>query len=207
MQDIDNYIIKKTNEEKARHKDKGKNHFHVSQAMKCPRELYFQKTQPKDYPIETLRIFAIGDILHQFFQERIKGDNEVELKIKDRGLTVSGRIDKLTTDKQAIEFKTMSNIHFCKTSPSPIHIAQLNLYLHNISSKTSKLVYIDKRNMDTVEYIVSYNHELYKQTIERFCHVRDAIIKKEIPAIPEQYKPHTYPCSYCLYREECKGAE
>lgn len=205
MEQINKYIKEKSEQKEKEHKAPADNYFYASAALDCPRKLYYSRTIKKDFPIETLKIFEIGNILHEWVQGRIEGEDEVVINFEAEGVVISGRIDKVEPNGEPMEFKTTSNVSFNRDKPDIKHCAQLNLYLKAKDKKKGKVVYIDKRSLETVEHEIIYDDDLYNETINNFKKVYLALAAKKIPEIPEEYDPKKFPCSYCLYKVECRG--
>jgi hypothetical protein len=207
MKEVEEFILKKQEEDSKKHKIPPNNYFYASSALSCPRSEFWNRKNPKKVDTPLAKIFFLGNLIHELYQSCIPGEDEVELKIEDNGLIVSGRIDKLTPEGIPLEFKTVGNIKYSELEPSHHHVAQLNLYLHHLKKPMGKLVYIDKRNLKTVEHVVKYDPKLYRETMNHFNKIYWALEENELPEYPFGYSFRTFPCTYCKYRKECMAAE
>ena len=204
MKEVNDYIVKLNEEEAKKHTIPPDNKFYASSALGCERQQVFRRRIPKEFPIEVLKIFQLGNMLHELFQKAIPGEDEAPLSIREGNIVIGGRIDKISADRECyIEFKTTSDLKYTLDKPKEEHVAQLNLYLHTDKAKKGKVVYIDKRNMATSEHEVTYCPELYKKTIENFNRVYESLQTGVLPPVPNGYRFTRYPCYLCSHREEC----
>jgi len=203
MDYINNHILELNEKRRSEHKLPADNYFYASAALGCMRAEYFKRKFPKEFGIETLKIFFLGDLLHELFQKCIPGEDEVEAMINDDGIIVSGRVDKIDSFGDILEFKTTSNVKYNEEKPSEHHIAQLNLYLHEKKKSEGYIIYIDKRNLKTKKHTIQYSPELYKKTIDHFREISKYLIANEVPPFSEGYSFDKFPCTYCQYKEEC----
>ncbi len=211
MKEINEFIEKKNQQRSQGHEAPPNNKFYASQALMCPRQVYFSRVIPKELPVETLKVFHLGHILHEEIQKMVPGQDEVPLLINEENIIISGRIDKVHSDGTIIEFKTTSNKKFNEEKPSEAHVAQLMLYLKAFDKKSGKIVYVDKRDLSTVEHTIEYDPEIYNETISRFKEINLALETNETPKLSEDLQEsllkNKYPCSYCQYKDECKKHE
>jgi hypothetical protein len=204
MKEIDGFIIKRKEEQEKKHTDKGDNYFYASDAFKCPRELFYKKRIKKDPDLALLKVFYLGEMIHEFYQKNIPGQDEVECKLEDNGIIVSGRIDKIHQDGTIIEFKSTSAVKYNQDAPKAEHVAQINLYLKIKGEKKGKLVYIDKKSMEEAEHYVEYNEGVFNKTMGIFHEVNKCLQANTLPSRVETFDKKKYPCSYCNYQEECR---
>jgi len=87
-----------------RKKDKEQQHFYVSEAGKCPRQIFFKfKNAPrKEMEANILRLFDHGDHMHQLIMKPLLSTREVrvvtaEVDIPPQEL-VRGRADAIISD-------------------------------------------------------------------------------------------------------------
>ena len=203
---IDRYIIKKNKEEGTKHEKLKKNEFYISQAGKCPKEIYFEKTLDYTHPPATLKIFLLGDMLHKFLQMAIFSDMESEVQINFQvgDLFFRGRADLLgkIKDSEGKEEDTIYELKSCSKLPATPylhHRMQINLYLYGLKLQRGKLIYTEKNTFKVKEFDVEYNEELFKETLSQFKTVFNAMNDNTEPMGVKNYN-----CTYgCLYSNEC----
>ena len=107
-------------------------------------------------------------------------------------------------DKIVWELKTVSYLPPYRYKIPTKHIAQLNLYLWLNDKKYGKLVYIDKRNLNTIEHSFEFDAKLFRTTIDIFCDVYNHLIMNTLPPAEPIDESE---CGYCAFRLECTNDE
>jgi hypothetical protein len=177
----------------------------ASDAGKCVRQLCFSRRIPKEKDDESLRNFAIGSILHDWFQRNIYTDGPIEerMLIFDKGILVRGRCD-YENGEEVVDFKT------CKVFPAgkearDHHKMQLIFYMRVLGIE-GKIVYIVKDDLSTQERDVKFDQALYDEALQIFMEARDHLDRGSIPPRLKKY-PYHWQCEWCDWREECDKAE
>jgi len=181
--------------------NKENNNFHCSEAGRCLRFAFFERTNPLPNSDETKRIFMLGHIFHSFLQQNILKDYIIEHKFKMElpEFTISGMIDA-HNDNEIIEIKTSSNLYYIQ-SPKEENIAQANLYLHYTNLPEARIIYLGKNDLQVKEFKIKYNKKLYNQTIQDFEYLHEKIKNK---ADPLEIKPKiSVECYRCKYYNRC----
>lgn len=177
------------------------NEFHASECGKCPRQIYFDKTEPVAPNIESKKNFAVGNIFHEYIQYNILKEYTIEDQIKGiiEDLIIVGRIDA-HDDKEIIELKSSSNAKAIQR-PYQDHIIQINIYMHFTGIHRGRIVYINKNNLDITEFVIHYNKLLFESTINKIKYLNQKI-KERVD--PMTISPDISPlCSYCNYKKKC----
>lgn len=171
--------------------------FHASECGKCPRFIYLDKTDSAKPKPLTQRSFLVGRMFHDFIEKNILKDYKLEQQIQGKigDITIVGRVDALN-DKEIIELKTTSGMGYI-TKPSKEYIIQLNIYMHFTGIHEGRIVYINKNNMNTLEFLVKYNKELFEHTINKLRFIHQKLKEKVNPmVIDPEITPYCYNCRY-----------
>jgi CRISPR-associated exonuclease Cas4 len=216
-------------------KDKKIGVYYPSEASKCVRQNYYSYFEKPHYDIETHKAFSIGNALHALAQnalhlsenEFLKIDNEVPNLVyfdKENGFEIHGRLDSMIKDKRTgkidiIEIKTIANI---KYAPLKDHFEQLNYYLHFYPDAEGHLLYINKSKRSKFDdsFItfkevpnenqekITYNDELFQQTLKRVRILHHYLISKKLPYPEGKMSSDMYwQCDFCPYRAKCDREE
>ena len=183
-------------------------YFYASEALKCPRSIYYSRVDPKDPDDTLLGVFKIGEILHEFFQDvmmkaqpDLKDEVEVRVKDEEAGIEVSGRAD-LMGDTEIIEFKTTANVKYNEAEASITHKGQTILYLSQNRDKKAYVIYIDKRNMITAKHEVEFDEIMFDAIMNNFKKAKVALDGGDMPDKPGFVE--AWQCKYCSYAKRCK---
>lgn len=211
---IDNYL-------KREHKPKGIGRYYPSEIGTCLRKIWYSYKYPMEVKPDLLKIFEVGNILHDFVVEVLKSEKnpEVELlksefsfqeEIED--FTVSGRVDnlillKLSGKSVLVEVKSITDIKYVN-EPNPHHIMQLQYYMHTTGVHNGILLYVDKKNLQSKVFSVEYNEKEAEDIINRFQKLHKHLTADIIPNPESREQPgrKLWMCRYCEYRERCYEA-
>ena len=190
---------------------------------KCIRQLWyrFMESKPEfayigelSEPLnaKTLRIFAVGNALHEMIQTWFSDmgiliKDEQRINTKYRTVPVHAYIDAILLFNDSIipvEIKSIKSWGFKKLPPGgkPEHIVQLQMYLHFTNLSQGYLLYIDKDSNDLKEILVAYDENLIVEELDKLVNAWECVNSKLIPDPPYKGKSK-YPCSYCSYRNLC----
>jgi hypothetical protein len=182
---------------------------------KCYRAQYWNRlNEPKTNPLEaqTLRVFRIGNLIHQFFQDILRKEYLCEVKVETND--VLGFADMVNID-EVIDIKSVRSFQFKLMKgkkdkqydfavEKKDNILQVTYYGKELMRKKGRLIFVDKDSLDVIEYefnITDFEKELQNELdiLSEYWN------KKELPpARPRCYNGKE--CSYCGYSilEECK---
>ncbi len=187
----------------------------------CIRRSYYSYNIPKPAEPAALRIFALGNNVHEFLTKALKASKEFErveeekqIKIEyvdnEASFSVYGRIDDFVVTKSGkvviLEAKSTGDINKVAT-PDPKHVMQLTLYLAAQKADYGMLVYADKKNLDIKQFRVDYDETVYKKILNRFKDLDYHLKNKRLP--PAEYyidDKTVWQCKYCPYYKECMQA-
>jgi|TARA_R110002050_G_scaffold32070_3_gene82592 CRISPR/Cas system-associated exonuclease Cas4 (RecB family) len=203
--------------------------FHASASGMCMRKHYFQhiaKVKPKPIKEDTMRLFRIGDLIHEDIQDALRQYAErngsqvyIEREIKLPEVNVRGFLDVLVIEDNIIyDIKTCNawkwkNLFGRKPDPnvSINYYIQLGTYAwwyeetHEEKLKGMTLLYYNKDNSRMRELSVSTDYidvakEYWRDVNKRY--------KKGNPAIELGVAPvYKWECNikYCNFFEVCGG--
>jgi len=209
---IDNHLARELS-----YKKLGK--YYPSEIGGCLRKTWYSYKKPKPTDTALIRIFEAGNMLHEFIEEVIKSEKnpEIELlqtelpvKFKEKDFIISGRIDNLILIKIENK-KVLVEVKSCKFLPRELrkeHEMQLQLYMHAIHIHDGILLYIQKDNLQTKWFNVSYNKEKAGKILQRFQAIHMSLIKNEIPEAEAKHnKDSLWMCEKCPWKPECWSRE
>lgn len=194
-------------------KERDRLHFYITDAGKCPRQVYFKfKKYPRREPEpRILRIFDHGDYTHMRIMSTLFSlgiVRAVEIKIPPQEI-ISGRADAIIGidgKPYVVEIKSSSQFKFNKLNvPETDHLKQIQLYLHYFKVPQGVVIYEDKNTQELKEFLVNYDPKLVQEVLKEFQVLKEQLEKDAIPLIPEDVE--LWRCEYCEYREECKKIE
>jgi len=193
--------------------NKQQDHFYISDAGKCPRQIYFKF---KDYPREepdgrAMRIFDYGDYTHLRLSSVLTSMGivrglEVDIPPQE---DVSGRADAIVgidNELYVVDFKTISHFGFSKLAePKSDNVKQLELYMHYFDIDKGILLYEDKNNQAIKEFVLRYDKNIVQGVLNKFDRLKEYIEKEEVPPIPEDIED--WRCKYCDFKSACKKVQ
>ena len=226
----DKYIDdKRKQNEEVRYKEH-KEWFHASGCGTCVRKHYFANVEqvprvPKSK--DTLRLFRLGDIVHNDIQEAVQKHAEehdikvyIEKEIRIPGLNVRGFLDLLVVDDRALyDIKTCNSKKFKIISANKLnsfsdpinYYMQLGTYGHWYEQETGEsleklaLVYYNKDTSEMLEYDVSRG---YIQKAVRYWERINKDFQDGLPKVRLNYAPvKKWECNekYCDFYTICGG--
>lgn len=196
---------------------KGVGRYYPSEIGMCLRKVYYSYMHPQEIQPELLKIFEVGNILHDFVVEVLRSEKnpDVELlksefpfKHEVDDFVISGRIDNLILVKISgknvlVEVKSTGNIDFIEEA-APHNVVQLQLYMHVLGIHDGILLYLDKRNLKSKVFPIAYDEEKAKQILERFRALHKSIKEGGTPEPEARGDRKTlWMCRLCEYRERC----
>lgn len=208
---IDSYLFRKF-------KPKGIERYYPSEVGNCLRKTWYTYKYPKEAKPELLKIFEVGNILHDFVVEVLKSEknpdvelvgSEIPIKIKEKNFLISGRADDVIVVKSLgkkflVEVKSCKSIFYIE-KPQLHHVMQIQLYMHVMKIYNGILLYIQKDNLDSKVFNIKYDRNMVKKVLNRFKTLHQHLIKDEVPP-PEAKidKEMSWMCKFCDYKERCE---
>jgi CRISPR/Cas system-associated exonuclease Cas4 (RecB family) len=183
----------------------------------CLRKAWYSYKQPKETPVETLRIFEAGNLVHDFVAEVLRSEktpgiellkSELPFELEEDGFVISGRVDDVILVKAEgktylVEVKSTKSLAYQK-KPTDSHAMQLQLYMHATGITNGVVLYVEKNTLQAKEFDVPYDEAAAQAAIDRFRALHKALTEDELPA-PEakRVKAMKWMCGYCDWAEEC----
>jgi len=207
---IDKFYLDREKERKER-RDKERTQFYISEAGRCPRNVFFKfkRVPAREMEAERLRLLEHGDYIHQLvlrplFSLRLIRSTEVDIPPQE---IIKGRADAIISingQPHVLDIKSISGrMNLEKmTEPKQEDYYQIQLYLHYFGIKKGILLYMNKDTQELKEFPIDYSDGLTKQLLTNFETLKSKIEKNIIPQRLVDY-PTNWQCSYCEFREIC----
>ena len=189
--------------------------YYPSEIGGCLRKTWYSYKDPKPIDTSLIRIFEAGNMLHEFVAEVIKSEKnpEIELlqtempvKLEHRDFLISGRIDNLILVKIENK-KVLVEVKSCKYLPRELkkeHEMQLQLYMHASKVYDGILLYVQKDNLQTKWFNISYNKEKITKILERFQSLHLSLTENKIPEAEAKHDEEmAWLCDRCPWQEKC----
>jgi len=217
IQDIINKAIKEKNGDRKGYKPTS---WHISGLGGCLRGQYFSRlgTAP-DYSIDdrTLRVFDMGNKIEDWLVDLISTQKDIvdiqtQIRVEDKKLGISGRIDILATfrEKMVYEIKSKNSRSFwymIKKGPQREHEYQLWCYLYLLNIERGKLVYVSKDDLAIMEFEVKLDNEEIKNEVFKIIKLLNKAWKaKDVCLLPLPDK-NSWQAKYCNFHKKCLKAE
>lgn len=208
---IDGYVYREQ-----RPKTAGK--YYPSEVGMCIRKLWYSYRFPQKVKPDVLKIFEMGNILHDFIVRVLKSDRnkEVELlksempfKLDMKDFQISGRVDDLLLVKMSgkavlVEVKSSGMLKAVK-SPQKHHIMQLQLYMHSIGIHNGLLLYLEKNTLQAKVFTIDFDEKIVKEAMDRFRELHESLVSGEVPRAEAKINKSDigWMCRYCEYKDKC----
>ena len=196
--------------------------YYPSEIGSCIRKVWYSYKYPMEIEPDRLKIFEIGNILHDFIIQVFKSEKNVDsinfleselpFKMDLKDFIISGRLDdvliaKEDNRKMIIEVKSIKDIRIALT-PNKTHVMQLQLYMHATGIHSGIILYVDKMNLKTKAFEIPYEEKHSLDILKRF-RTLDELLKKDVLPIDEakQSKDTIWMCNMCEYRAKCDRNE
>lgn len=170
-QHLDEIMMKRINDGRARRAASGKKHFRPSEIHGCPRALWYsRKGYVKPLPrIDGARRMHMGTVIHEYVDSLLKDSDilesaEVLVGSDDWEIPILGAYDAVvfhvkTGEKLLAEFKSKSDSDYYKIMPHPDHVLQWNLYSYLTGIEEGFIWYMNKNDQkyETYDMVKDYN--------------------------------------------------
>ena len=195
--------------------------YYPSEIGKCLRDVWYSYKQPLPLPMEKVKIFEAGNIMHHFVAEVMRSeknqqvkllDNELPFQLQIRDFIISGRIDDLLlvladNKRLLVEVKSVARLDFTN-EPQPQHMIQLQLYLHALRKShnvdAGALLYIEKNTLQAKTFIIDYDERLAAEALDRFSKLHNFLVAGKLPPPEARLRDEIgWMCKRCDYRERC----
>ena len=184
--------------------------FYCSEIGYCPRKLYYKRVMPKDYSVETLKVFILGDMIHEkmteilgFKYKELESEGRLCLYIPTEDIRISGKYDDLirTEDDEAIviEKKSVASLYYIN-KPHGHHELQAMLYMKALGVDKAYIIYIEKNTLKTKTYPIEFNLKTMSKALDKAAGVQKCLDQGVLP--PKQ-PIGAWECGFCNWRSEC----
>lgn len=192
----------------------------------CLRRQYYDYKHPTAMPVDKLKIFEIGNMVHEKIADILSKSGKVKVNHQERSITlmhpdyddliISGRMDNflILTDgskniiievKSAKSLQTYERGTFTdQTEPKPEHVMQINFYLFAIPHSIGLLVYVNKNTFETKQFEVKPDKALLIKGLERAKTLHNFLTTNTFPPAEAKLNKETlWQCKYCDRAEDC----
>jgi CRISPR-associated exonuclease Cas4 len=198
---------------------KGVGKYYPSEAGTCMRKAFYSYKYPTETEPELQKIFEMGNIVHDFIVNVLKSSKQKDVELlkaelpfreKFEDIEISGRVDDVILVKASgktyvVEVKSSKSIDYIREA-SPHNIQQLQLYMHFTGIHNGILLYVDKTNLQTKSFEISYNEAEAKKILERFKLLHKHLTEETLPeAEARAHENIKWMCNYCEYKDRCYG--
>lgn len=205
------------------HLKRGKSHKKIgrywpSEVGGCLKKTWFSYKKPKETPVDSLRHFEVGNMVHDFIAEVLRSEknsdiellkSELPCKLERDEYIISGRVDDVVLVKSEgktwiVEVKSTKNLKYCG-EPRKSHLMQLMLYMHATGIHNGAILYLQKDNLKAKTIEVEYDEKIIQEVFNRFNDLHRALKEDQVPeAEAKQEENMQWLCGYCDYKEECE---
>lgn len=211
---ISNYLKRES-------KPKTVGRYYPSEIGSCLRKVWYSYKYPKETDIELVKIFELGNMIHDFVTKVIESDKNPHVELLEKELpllkdmkdfTISGRLDDLLMLKEddkkvLIEVKSTKSIDFTKEA-SRSHAMQLQLYMHITGVHNGIVLYIDKNNLKSKAFEINYDPEQSEEILKRFIELNICLVTNQLPLDEAKRDPSLmWMCRFCEHSEMCDKNE
>lgn len=203
---IDNFYLD-------RQRDKEQNHIYITDAGRCPRQVFFKfKNAPrKKIEANILRLFDHGDSIHKLIMKPLISTRDIHVVASEINIPpqeiISGRADAVISDGghlYVLDIKSMNSMIFRGLNePKEENVNQIQLYLHYFKIPKGILLYVNKDTQELKEFIVKYNEDQVNNLLKGVKDLKKKIDSNIIPSRISDY-PSNWQCKYCQFKEICK---
>lgn len=209
---IDEYVYRE-------HKPKEIGRYYPSEVGMCIRKLWYSYKYPHQIKIDVLKIFEMGDVLHDFIVRILRSGKikdvellkwELPFKLQMENFLISGRVDDVLLIKTSgktvlVEVKSTGMLRIVK-KPSRHHIMQLQLYMHATGIHNGILLYLEKNTLQAKVFTIDFDELIVKEALNRFNELHEHLITNSIPPAEASINKSDigWMCNYCEYGEKCR---
>lgn len=199
-------------------KKKDRDSIDVSSLSSCARANWYKYFIPRAYPKKTLRIFKMGDLIHDWITGLLRRSEEirwvdseqsVSIVLPDEGewIRLAGRFDDYVTTKGGkryiVEKKSTKSVKNLR-QPYPAHLRQIMIYLKARGLSEGTIPYFSKEDMEVKQYNVKFDQNIFEGAVERGKQILRYVRHKVLPP-PEAIMDNnsSFMCKGCIYKNEC----
>tara|TARA_Y100000310_G_scaffold186269_1_gene186395 strand:- start:49889 stop:50566 length:678 start_codon:yes stop_codon:yes gene_type:complete len=191
--------------------------YYPSECGSCLRKVWYSYKHPKELDIETIKVFQMGNLVHDFVSDVMKSEKnpqvdligaEIPFKLEIDGMIISGRVDNIITlnidnRKYLVEVKSTKSMEYL-SKPDDSYVLQLQLYMYHKGIHHGIILYIEKNTLKTKIFEIDYNLNVAEEAINRFRALHQHLSNDKLIQ-PEARIDRTmnWMCKFCHYRDQC----
>jgi len=193
--------------------------FHPSQLARCKRQATISKFGLDDHDTETLGVFHVGTMIHDWLEDTLSGrfpgvefEKEISQDYDYRTgklesiVKVVGRCDVYDSHENTVyDFKTR-NGWYKFDPPSERHVDQLTLYMDALDANYGQVVYINKSDLEVRTWpendVFEFGPERRDRLVEKAQDIHNELPDTEIECVADV--PFE-PCGCWLCEQETEG--
>jgi len=194
--------------------------YYPSEAGNCLRKTWYSYKQPKETDKELIKVFEVGNMIHDFVVDVIKSERnaevellgaEVPFRFTEGAITISGRIDdiilvKIAGKQYIVEVKSTSALKYTK-EPSEGHVMQLQIYMRQMGVHNGIILYVEKNTLQSKWFETEYDAQKAEYALSRFRNLHSHLAENKLPAAEAKLvNEMNWQCKSCQYAEECAAA-
>jgi len=184
----------------------------------CMRRIFFNIKEPVEFPPETLKVFLLGNMMHDKMSEILSLSDKIEevqseipatIYVPGIGLRLSGRCDDIITvdgKKYIVEKKSCSSLSYYReqNKPSEHHKLQIMAYMAAFGIHQGFLLYMNKKNFDTESFEIEFDQKTFDKELDRVKDIMVFVNNNIIPKAEAKFnKELKWQCQFCPYKERC----
>lgn len=195
--------------------------YYPSEVGSCIRKVWYSYKYPQELKPELLKVFELGNIMHDFVVEVLKSEKTKEVKllkseipfsIERKDFLISGRVDDLilvrkNNKKVLVEVKSSKDVSKIRRAQSN-HSIQLLFYMFVLRVFEGIILYIDKNNLQSKVFEVKYDERKAKEISKRFEILHKSLKENFLPIDEaKRIKDMNWMCRFCEYKVKCDENE
>jgi len=208
---IDDYVYREN-------RPKSIGRYYPSEAGTCIRKVWYSYKYPQQIKTDTLKIFEMGNVMHDFIVRVLKSEkmkdvklleSELPFKLPMENFLISGRVDDVFLIKSSgktfvAEIKSSKMLNMIK-KPQKHNVMQLQLYMFATGIHNGLLVYIEKNTLQAKVFEINFDEDIIKEILNRFNELHDSLLTNNIPPAEARINKSDigWMCNYCEYKEKC----
>lgn len=212
MVDFDALIDKHLHREE---KERKIGEYYPSELGSCLLQIYYRYTEPLPVSPEKRRIFAAGEIIHEFIAKVLAAQTDQHLT--ERSITIPidfknqislrGRLDNFFVlndgEPTVVEVKSTASLAYVN-SAKPEHVMQLTPYLLAMNCSKGHVLYVEKNTLQVKSFEVAYDPKTMQEISDRVFSLHFQILLKT-PPTPDWKtdKSKAWMCGYCEHSAHC----
>ena len=221
MIELDKIIMEDIDEDDSNHERK-LNIYYASRLGYCMRQQYLDYVFPEtDFSDFTKGVFKVGKMIHNYMEDTVinycvrnnytfEREFNVE-KYHTKNFEIHGRADIIIYNLLlVIEFKSCSPNAFRYQIPKSEAIEQINYYMGQLKQSHvdyGQISYMEKYAFRVRDFNVTFNHELYDNSIEYYTRLNEHLNCQVLPERDFHFnidkQKNRYPCTYCKHYHNC----